>query len=107
MVHLETAMGSKLLLTDITGVELHARVCAQMGRKGALDCECPETVCTLVGLLVGVDASVSHQVTRLLELLRADGTPVPHLTSILPQQIFNIYSAFKLHAYHMVMIIYN
>lgn len=45
--------------------------------QGALHGKGPETLWTLEGLLVGVDADVAHQVTGLPELLRAVGTHVP------------------------------
>lgn len=43
----------------------------------ALHSKGPETLWTLEGLLVGVDADVAHKVTGLPELLCAVGTHVP------------------------------
>lgn len=43
----------------------------------ALHSEGPETLWTLEGLFMGVDADVAHQVTGLPELLRAVGTHMP------------------------------
>ena len=48
-----------------------------MSSQCALHCKCPETLVALVGLLMGVDTNVSHQVTGLLELFGAVGALMP------------------------------
>ena len=48
-----------------------------MSSQRALHGKGPETLWTLEGLLVGVDADVAHKVTGLPELLCAVGTHMP------------------------------
>lgn len=48
-----------------------------VGSQCALHSKSPETLWTLEGLLVGVNADVSHKVTGLPEFLCAVGTHMP------------------------------
>ena len=76
-VDLETALCREHLVAHLTLELLQPHVRLDVRRQRALDGERPEALATLVGLLVGVDADVTHEVARLLELLRAVGALVP------------------------------
>ena len=84
-MHLETALGGEHLVAHLTLELLQPHVCLHMGRQRALDREGAVALGALVRLLVGVDADVADEVTRLLELLRAVGALVPPDAVDLPQ----------------------
>lgn len=76
-VYFEAPRGGKALHAVLALERLDARVCFDVSGQGALHSKGPETLWTLEGLLVGVNADVAHQVARLPELLGAVGTHVP------------------------------
>ena len=76
-MHPQTALRGKQLLADVALEVLDPRVRADVRGQRALHRERTEALRALVGLLVGVDADVAHQVRRLLELLGAVGALVP------------------------------
>ena len=82
-VHFKAPRRGEALHAVLALERLDARVGLDVRGQGALYGKGPETLRTLEGLLVGVNADVAHQVTRLPELLGAVGTHVPPDTVLL------------------------
>lgn len=83
-VNLHAAGGGEALETTLALEGLDARVRLHVGGESTLHSEGPEALLALEGLFVGVDADVTHQVARLLELLGAVWAAVPAHTILLP-----------------------
>lgn len=69
---------------ELTRKSFDASVDLHMCRKGALDRKCAEALLALVGLLVSVNADMTHQITGFLELFGAVWTAMPSHTILLP-----------------------
>lgn len=83
-MHLHAAGGGEAFPAVCTLEGLDARVCFGVCSERALHSERSETLRALVRLLMRVYADVTHQVTRLLELLRAVWATVPAYSTHLP-----------------------
>lgn len=82
-MHFEAPRGGKALQAVLALERFDARVRFDVSGQGALHSKGPETLWTLEGLLMGMNADVAHQVTRLPELLGAVRTYMPSNTVLL------------------------
>ena len=76
-MHFEATLSGEHLLTNMTLELLDARVRLDMSCQCTLHSKCSKALGTFVGLFMSVDAYVTNQITRFLELLGTICTLMP------------------------------
>lgn len=92
-VHLLASRCGEALQAVLALEGFHTCVCLHVCCEGALNGKGPETLLALERLLMGMDADMANQVTRLLELLGAVRTAVPANAIFFPDGTWNVFSS--------------